>query len=174
MADSQSTAHLLDTEQYVQDILSSIEREREREIVARRFGLFDRKETLEQIGELLGITRERVRQLEKSVIARLKAAAEQGDLSHVQEAEEVFLSHLRQRGEAARVSDLSKLVTAENSRTDQSRVAFLASLSPRLVVIEDNDHYHHAVGASDVRDEKAIKSTITQLVDAIKKLGEPS
>ena len=52
MADSQSTAHLLDTEQYVQDILSSIEREREREIVARRFGLFDRKETHEQIGEL--------------------------------------------------------------------------------------------------------------------------
>ena len=65
----------LDTEQFVQDILASLEREREREIIARRFGLFDRKETLEQIGELLGITRERVRQLEKSVIARLKSPA---------------------------------------------------------------------------------------------------
>jgi DNA-directed RNA polymerase sigma subunit (sigma70/sigma32) len=64
MAESQPTKPLLNTEQYVQDILTSIDREREREIVARRFGLFDRKETLEQIGELLGITRERVRQLE--------------------------------------------------------------------------------------------------------------
>jgi RNA polymerase sigma factor (sigma-70 family) len=72
MADGQSTKETLNTEQFVQEILSSVEREREREIVARRFGLFDRKETLEQIGELLGITRERVRQLEKSVIARLQ------------------------------------------------------------------------------------------------------
>ena len=61
MAESQSNNSVLNTEQFVQDILTSIEREREREIVARRFGLFDRKETLEQIGELLGITRERGR-----------------------------------------------------------------------------------------------------------------
>ena len=46
--------------------LDVIEQDREREIITRRFGLFDRKETLEQIGELLGITRERVRQLRKS------------------------------------------------------------------------------------------------------------
>ena len=53
----------LPVEKIVTDILATIEREREREIVSRRYGLFDRKETLEQIGELLGITRERVRQL---------------------------------------------------------------------------------------------------------------
>ena len=46
----------------VADILGSISQEREREIISRRFGLEDRKETLEQIGEMLGITRERVRQ----------------------------------------------------------------------------------------------------------------
>ena len=39
---------------FVQSILSNLDRDREREIIARRFGLFDRKETLEQIGELLG------------------------------------------------------------------------------------------------------------------------
>ncbi len=53
----------LQIEKIVTEILDTIEREREREIIARRFGLFDRKETLEQIGELLAITRERVRQL---------------------------------------------------------------------------------------------------------------
>lgn len=174
MADSQSTTSRLNTEQFVQDILSSIEREREREIIARRFGLFDRKETLEQIGELLGITRERVRQLEKSVIARLKQAAEQGELSHVKEAEAIFLEELHKNGEAARISRLSELVTAENTRTDQSRVAFLASLCPSLVVIEDNDHFHYAVGVAGVRDEKAIKAAVAKLVDVIKKIGEPS
>lgn len=174
MADNQSTTPRLNTEQYVQDILSSIEREREREIIARRFGLFDRKETLEQIGELLGITRERVRQLEKSVIARLKQAAEQGELSHVKEVEIILLEQLKNHGEAARISDLSSQVTAENSRTDQSRVAFLASLCPSLVVIDDNDHFHYAVGVEAVRDEKAMKATVAKIVEAIKKMGEPS
>lgn len=174
MAESQSTTSVLNTEQFVQDILGSIDREREREIVARRFGLFDRKETLEQIGELLGITRERVRQLEKAVVARLKAAAEAGELPHAKEVETVFLAHLEQSGQAARVSHLSSLVTAENTRTDQSRVAFLAALSPSLVTLEDNDNYHHAVAVRKVRDEKAIKSTITKLLDTIKKIGEPA
>ncbi len=68
------TPAVLNTEEIAQDILNSIEREREREIIARRYGLFDRKETLEQIGELLGITRERVRQLEKSVMTKLRTS----------------------------------------------------------------------------------------------------
>ncbi|HEX9153293.1 MAG TPA: sigma factor-like helix-turn-helix DNA-binding protein [Candidatus Saccharimonadales bacterium] len=174
MAESQPTKPMLDTEQFVQDILTSIEREREREIVARRFGLFDRKETLEQIGELLGITRERVRQLEKSVVARLKATAEQGQLAHITDIENILLGNLHEMGEAARVSDLSGRVTAENSRTDQSRIAFLAELCPSLVVIEDNDHYHYAVGVQAVRNEKNMKAAIAKLVETIKKTGEPA
>ena len=165
-------ANRFNTEQFVQEILESIEREREREIIARRFGLFDRRETLEQIGELLGITRERVRQLEKAVIARLKATAENGKLPHVQDVEKTILSQLHQMGEVARVSDLSSSITAENTRTDQSRVAFLAELCPSLVVIEDNDHFHYAVGVKAIRDEKRIKSTVAALLDTIKKGGE--
>jgi hypothetical protein len=163
----------LNTEQFVQDILASLEREREREIIARRFGLFDRKETLEQIGELLGITRERVRQLEKSVVARLKSLAAQGELPHMQAVEATFLEQLHQSGELARVSELSAALTAENTRTDQSRTAFLALLCPSLVVIEDNDHYHFGVGVHEVRDEKAIKAMVGTIVDAIKKAGSP-
>ena len=47
--------------------LKIIEQEREKEIISRRFGLKGNKETLEQIGEMLSITRERVRQLEKAI-----------------------------------------------------------------------------------------------------------
>lgn len=172
MANGQQPTQRLNTEQFVQDILESIEREREREIIARRFGLFDRRETLEQIGELLGITRERVRQLEKAVVARLKTTAEAGKLPHIQETEKAFLGQLHQMGEAARVSDLSAALTSENSRTDQSRIAFLAELCPSLVVIEDNDHFHYAVGVVDTRDEKAIKVAVTKLHDTIKSIGE--
>src|ERR1700741_3453725 len=101
---SQSTSvQPLDTEQLVNEILSSIDREREREIVSRRFGLFDRKETLEQIGEMLGITRERVRQLEKSVVTKLRAAAEQGSLPNIADFQSRVLELLAAEGNLARV-----------------------------------------------------------------------
>src|SRR6202047_4246386 len=92
------------TQQLVSDVLATIDREREREIIARRFGLFDRRETLEQIGELLGITRERVRQLEKAVLSRLKAVAEK-DLVHIQDIDKTLGSHLNSMGRVARISD---------------------------------------------------------------------
>src|SRR3954468_14312784 len=104
MEEEASAITKLDIEPVVQDILGSIEREREREIVSRRFGLFDRKETLEQIGELLGITRERVRQLEKAVVTRLKVNAEQGSLSNIPEIQTAFSEQLEKLGGIARVS----------------------------------------------------------------------
>jgi DNA-binding phage protein len=174
MAQAEIAAQILDTEQYVQDILTTIDRDREREIIARRFGLFDRKETLEQIGELLNITRERVRQLEKSVIARLKTQAEQGQLPHITEIEQSLCTYIQSLGHASRVSNLSSILTAENSRTDQSRIAFLATLCPGLYVIDDTDHYFQAIGITNVRDEKSAKEAIASVIAVIKKRGEPA
>lgn len=173
MAQAETPKPVLDTKKFVQDILASVERDREREIVARRFGLFDRRETLEQIGELLGITRERVRQLEKSVVARFKASAERGDLPHITEVQAVLSGQLHQMGEAARVSDLSAKVTAEGTKNDQSRVVFLAMLCPELSVIDEDDNYYQATGVAKVRTAEAMKGDIAKLVSAIEKAKEP-
>lgn len=173
MAEASAQKPVLNTEKFVQDILASIERDREREIVARRWGLFDRRETLEQIGELLGITRERVRQLEKSVVSRFKSQAAQGQLPHVKQVEAAITQQLQRTGDAARVSDLSSAMTAENSKTDQSRLVFLAMLCPRLCVLEEDDHYYQTVGIAGVRDLDAMKADIGKLIDAISKAGEP-
>src|SRR3954469_6670830 len=121
MEDETATSKL-DIQKLVQDILGTIEREREREIIARRFGLFDRRETLGQIGELLGITRERVRQLEKAVITRLNESAKNG-LPHIKEVEKVLSQHLEDMGKVARVSDITARITQNNSKIDQARVA---------------------------------------------------
>jgi hypothetical protein len=164
----------LPIEKIVNDILGTIDREREREIISRRYGLFDRKETLEQIGELLGITRERVRQLEKAVVARLKAQAEAGDLPHIAEVQQTFVEKVNAMGKVARIQDLSAMLSASNSKLDQARVAFLAQLSPELSVIEDNDHFHHAVGVTADHDENKIKELVTGLIEAIKQHGEPA
>jgi hypothetical protein len=163
-----------DIELYISDILSTIEREREREIISRRFGLFDRKETLEQIGELLGITRERVRQLEKSVLTKLKSISQEGKLPHIREIETVLKGAVHDRGDVARITDLSAYLTVKNSRQDQAQVSFLAEMCPALVVIEENDYFYHAVGIKAVHDEKKIKELVGIIIDTIKKLGEQS
>jgi len=171
MADT--AAAQLDVDGVVNDILGTIDREREREIVARRFGLFDRRETLEQIGELLGITRERVRQLEKAVVNRLRDAASK-DLPHMSSVEEVISAHLSNMGGVARLSDVSAKVTPSNTKTDQAKVAFLAHLAPKLAVIEDNDHFFHSVGLSTKHTEKAIREHVSKIIEAIKAIGEPT
>jgi hypothetical protein len=171
---AQTGSATLDIEKVVSDVLKTIEREREREIVSRRFGLFDRKETLEQIGELLGITRERVRQLEKAVVIRLRLMAEQKQLPHIQDLQALFKQHLIAMGNIARIQDLTSKVTSENSRLNQSRVAFLAELCPELAVIEDNDHFHHSVGIASVHNVKKIKDLVASIIETIKEIGEPS
>jgi hypothetical protein len=174
MTDTTTTTKKLNIEKIVNDILNTIEREREREIVARRYGLFDRKETLEQIGELLGITRERVRQLEKAVVARLKATADAKQLPHMYDVQEAFKAEIETMGKVARISELSKKMTKDNTRIDQARISFLAQLCPELIVIDDNDHYYHAVGVKAAHDEKKMKDLVGKITEAIKKLGEPS
>lgn len=124
-ASSLATINLEDT---INSVLSSIDREREREVVSRRFGLFDRKETLEQIGELLGITRERVRQLEKAIITKLKTAAAEGKLSALDEAQKIILDIVHTNGDVMRISQLATLLTPEGTKIDQSRIGFIAEI----------------------------------------------
>jgi predicted Zn-ribbon and HTH transcriptional regulator len=154
------------------DILNTIDREREREIISRRFGLYDRRETLEQIGELLGITRERVRQLEKAILARLKAQADES-LPHIQEVEKQFIKHLHELGRVARIHDLSARVTKENNDRDKAHVAFLCVLAPNIVVIDENDKFFHAAAIAEYHDEKAVREQSTKILQTIKEHGEP-
>lgn len=162
----------LQTQPIVNEILTTaIEREREREIVTRRYGLFDRKETLEQIGELLGITRERVRQLEKSVMTRLRVSAEQGEVPHIDEVQQRLVAELQNLGGAARISELASHVVAENTRDEQSRLTFLAYLCPGLTVVNEDNDFYQGVALKSLYDEKQLKKTVGKLIDVIKASG---
>lgn len=157
----------------VEAALAVIEQDREREIISRRFGLFDRKETLEQIGEMLGITRERVRQLEKAILIRLKIAAEDGRIPTISDFERVIIRDLSENGRVARVTDLASRLVEDKNKHATSHVAFLAELSPKLTLVTENDNYHQAVGIAEHYDEKSIKKHVDNIVKTIKKHGAP-
>jgi predicted Zn-ribbon and HTH transcriptional regulator len=164
----------INLEANIDDILGVIDQEREREIITRRFGLYDRRETLEQIGELLGITRERVRQLEKAILAKLKTAVDNGKVASIVNIEKTLVRELTEMGRVARVQDLTdRLFDSSSSQRDRSRVAFIAELAPGLTVVDQNDNYYLSVGIGEYGDAKKIRSEVDKIVSAIKKHGEP-
>ncbi len=174
MSDQPEIKQTIDLQDGVASILSLIEQEREKEIVTRRFGLYDRRETLEQIGELLGITRERVRQLEKAILVRLKIAAEEGKTETVAQLEKVFIRTLSEMGRAARIQDLADTIYGRpTNQQERSHVAFIATLAPNLTVIDENDSYHYAVAIADLGDEKKIRQKVDAIVKTLKENGEP-
>ena len=90
--------------------LKIVEQDREREIISRRFGLKGPKETLEQIGETLSITRERVRQLEKAILIRLQISAEENQIPELAGAEKILVRNLTEMGRVAKLDELANKV----------------------------------------------------------------
>lgn len=174
MSDKPETEQKINFQAGVDEILAIIEQEREKEIITRRFGLYDRRETLEQIGELLGITRERVRQLEKAILTKLKTAAENGKLTTVNSLEKIIVRKLSELGRVARVQDLSDhLLNGDSTQQERAHIAFIAELAPALITISENDNYFHSVSIREYGDDKKVRGEVDAIVSAIRKHGEP-
>ena len=74
--------------QMVREVLSTLD-PRESTILAMRFGLKDdTQRTLEEIGGHLGVTRERIRQIQEQALKKLRAKIEARERSAIEEAEE--------------------------------------------------------------------------------------
>lgn len=154
--------------------LKIIEQDREREIISRRFGLTGQKETLEQIGEMLSITRERVRQLEKAILIRLQISAEENKIPELAAAEKIIIRNLTEMGRIAKLSDIANKIYGKNATSsEKTSIYFIATFSKNLTVIEENDKYHTAIGIADYGDEKKIRTRIDEIVNVIKNNKNP-
>src|SRR5688572_10691437 len=162
------TSQQLNVRQIVNDILGTIEKDREREIITRRFGLNGRKETLEEIGDLLGITRERVRQIEKQAVIKLSELKH----PHFDHIKEVFSQHLEELGRVAPLSELAERLGVED-QSGHAQVSFLARLVPEFEVIYDNDYFRHSVALKSHHDSQRLHELAQELVDTIRSIGKP-
>ncbi|MBP5512244.1 hypothetical protein J6X90_02560 [Candidatus Saccharibacteria bacterium] len=154
--------------------LKIIEQDREKEIISRRFGLSGNKETLEQIGDMLSITRERVRQLEKAILIRLRIAAEDGKIPELAQAEKIIIRNLTEMGRVAKVSELAeKIFGRKVSEKERQELSFIGEISSSLAMVEENDKYHNSIGIADYGSEKEIKQKVDEIVNLIKKNKAP-
>ena len=154
--------------------LNIIEQDREKEIISRRFGLTGNKETLEQIGEMLSITRERVRQLEKAILIRLQISAEENQIPELAAAEKILIRNLTEMGRIAKLSDLAnKVYNKDATASERTGIYFIATFSKSLTVIEENDKYNAAVGIAEYGDEKIIRGKVDEIVKLIRENKTP-
>lgn len=166
--------HASTIENAIKGSLNIIEQDREREIISRRFGLSGQKETLEQIGELLNITRERVRQLEKAILVRLRIGAEEGQIEDLAAAEKLIIRNLTELGRVARTTDLAdRLYGHKANPAERAKLTFIASISKNLTAIDENDLYHAAIGIAEYGDAKTIHARVDEIVSVIKKNKKP-
>lgn len=183
---AETTETRAELEAAVQSILATIERPREADIINRRYGLNGNKETLEQVGETLRITRERVRQIEKATLLRIKLSLEDGQNELFNNAEMDLVKALHEMGRAARIDKLTDKIMGNNpdddkrgadivanSEHDEAVVTLLAALSSKMIITTENDKYYAAVVLSSERDGRDIKGEVDDIVKALKKHGKP-
>lgn len=69
------------TQKLLDEVLKNTLTDREEKVLKLRYGLLNGKtHTLEEIGNLLGVTRERIRQIESKALRRLRTPAKQSKL----------------------------------------------------------------------------------------------
>jgi hypothetical protein len=122
-------------------ILAALRNERDRQIVAQRYGLgLPKRHTLEKIGSDFGITRERVRQIEKAATAKLKDQP----TPELKAIDGIFRRHLSAQGDIGLLDDVASAFGA-TTPAQRAYITFLATLAPNIELIEEGDHYHAAV-----------------------------
>lgn len=116
--------------------------EKEREVVVQRFSL-DNKErrTLESIGRSFNVTRERVRQIEKIALGKLKRTVNSTKLRFIHEVAEAIL---KENGGLLLEDDLTRRILnmIENSmEVDQHIVRLSLTICPSLSYLEKNNMF---------------------------------
>src|SRR5476651_103471 len=93
----------------VGQILAELRRDRDRQIIARRFGFgMRRRQTLEKIGSDFEITSERVRQIEKAAITKMRA----GDSAEIATAGELIQAIATDQGGVLPIADVAEILNA--------------------------------------------------------------
>lgn len=151
-----------------EQILKELRRDRDRQIIARRFGFgLSRRQTLEKIGTDFEITRERVRQIEKAAIAKMRAS----ETAEIATGSEVLRAIASDQGGIVPVADVAEMLGAPEKEV--SYIIFLALLSPTVELIEEDDDTRAAIGLAGIYSRTQVNQLLAEIIKTVKEHGKP-
>lgn len=152
-----------DLKQIVKSILEPL-KEREKHILSKRYGLLgNQMETLKSVGEEQGLTRERVRQIEKDLIKQLRKSVHSHEA--FAKARDFIVSTVNDHGGIMAEHRLLDLVKALNEEEANS-LRFILNLVEELRMLED-EHTKTSWHTAALN-----KEMLKKFVDETKKLME--
>jgi DNA-directed RNA polymerase delta subunit len=162
------SAHKLDVNAEVDFIFGApkLKKDRDRSVLSDRFGLTGSKpKTLEEIGKSLGITRERVRQIEKNTLKKLSDFVS-ADLRG-QEITSVITAVIESNGGIIRTVDFDKAILGdESSAKAKHQLAFIVACSVGVGTYQESNTVYKSNYIAPVTSQitdKIIKEAISIL-----------
>lgn len=158
--------NLEDLRTMIEASLEVLRKDRDREVLIKRHGVLgNRPQTLEQIGQQLGITRERVRQIEKAALTRIRQEKNiNPDFSNT------LLAIVDEKGGVVRFA------TASDSLVDDefaAELGFIIRTNPRFVFLDKNDQFDSLVANAELYSEEDVKALHQLILDTTKEIGKP-
>jgi hypothetical protein len=151
----------------VNSALARLKKDRDKEVLMRRGGINVSHQTLEQIGRDLNITRERVRQIEKAALAKIRELHPQNDNFTTK----VDLL-LKQTGGLISLSSVSEQLKLSENQTPHA--IFLIRVNPNMLLLDRNDHHNYIIGLASTYTPDKIQQLHKALIDAFKTHGKPT
>jgi predicted Zn-ribbon and HTH transcriptional regulator len=174
MAASNNQSKQTQLTELVEKIMEDLYKDRERDIISGRFGLNGKKKTLDAIGKEYGVTRERIRQLEKGIVIRLQVKAEEGKLAGFNEYEGKLAELIEKSGGVCTILKLSELAGEGTDPETVAKNSFITLISSRLVLVEESDHYNQsAVLASHYKSPSEALKEVDQIVNTLTENKKP-
>ena len=154
--------------QAVDQILKELRRDRDRHIISRRFGFgMNRRQTLEKIGSDFDITRERVRQIEKAAITKMRASGS-AEIAH---ANRLLRDVVAEAGGVALAADVAASLGAND--LDTPYIVFLAMLSTGIELINEDDDLRQAITLTPIYNRSQVVALINETAKVVKDYGKP-
>jgi hypothetical protein len=174
-----STKQLSDMEQFnPSDSLSILLKEltgKEEDILRRRFGLSGEPEqTLEEIGKIYQVTRERIRQIEKAAVAKFRRSRNFNEA--VRPVEHLVTTILSGRGGAMEEQSLLDQLLTYSGPSEANRRAVLFFLNEllkdKVEALSNDENFRQAWKLKNVGLD-LIKESMRELRNVIEAVGQP-
>lgn len=152
----------------IRDSLSLLKKDRDREILLRRYGIATGStQTLEEIGKDMGITRERVRQIEKAAITKIRQ-----QFNHDHQLNDILIAITNEKGGIIGFASLMNQLDLDGKM--QPHLSFLIKINPKFTFIDKNDGHADLLFLSDSYNENGVRKLHEQLVTVVSENGKPS
>jgi hypothetical protein len=152
----------------ISDSLNLLKKDRDRDILLRRYGIATGStQTLEEIGKDMGITRERVRQIEKAAITKIRQ-----QFNHDHQLNDILIAITNEKGGIIGFASLMNQLDLDGKM--QPHLSFLIKINPKFTFMDKNDGHADLLFLSDSYNENGVRKLHEQLVTVVSENGKPS